>query len=119
MKLSKIERKFISPAIKYKWCLEESNRDGKFYWDGDKLLPCKVGPVCKRLVEKGLLYYLGISGWREEIRPTDLAFYYECMANGCTDGFVYDDSSDDATKCLDCFGTGVSEYPITPEWTKE
>lgn len=113
VKLTKAERKFISPAISFGWNIVFSASKSNHHWDGDKLMPVKVGVVCEKLIEKGLLEKLEYS---KIIRKTKLAANYICKAMHCNKGRieVYDEDSDDYTTkgdCPECDGIGVLEQP--------
>lgn len=105
MKISKQERAYIYPALILRWRIEIfPNR--KYYWDGDKVMPVKVGVLCKQLVDKGLLNWVKVREW-EHISVTDKANMFLCKSNGCYNGKIYNDNDEEIEKCTNCEGTGI------------
>lgn len=104
--LSKVERKYLKYFMKG-WKIEMVGRSGNFAWDGDPLSPVKVGAVCNKLIEKGLLERLS-----NQIRTTKEIEQFRCKAKHCQNGRIekYDIDEDDHVdlgECVTCDGIGV------------
>ncbi len=111
--LTKTERKYISTAINFNYRIENVGTNGIGFWDGDKIMPVKVGSVCESLIQKGLLEEFAQTRY---IRKTPLADDYKCKNRNCIKGtiVVYDEEEDDYHKqgeCPECEGIGVLKSP--------
>lgn len=100
-KLTKRERDFLRPAVRYGWQIEcwPTRRP---CWDGDSILPVKVGPVCESLIQKGYLERLNIVF--PVIRPTQKAKDLRCW---CAGGKIYNDDDEVIGRCEKCDGEGM------------
>tara|TARA_R100001244_G_C5140066_1_gene127680 strand:- start:210 stop:539 length:330 start_codon:yes stop_codon:yes gene_type:complete len=99
--INRKERNFIRPFVLYRWSAKEWV-NGKYYLDGDKSMPVRVGVLCKSLIEKGILHE--VSTPLGLIRITDLGRSFECA---CHRGFKYNDNDEATEKCDICEGTGL------------
>ena len=109
MKLSKTERKFIAPAVNYRYKIESVGIAGRFAWDGDPLCMVTVGPVCRKMVMNGILdeFAERHSSW---FKLSKLGEKYRC--NSCLNGELYTFDEEQgfdvaAGKCAKCDGIGV------------
>jgi len=93
------ELKFIRPAVVYGWQIHESPYGGTSYWDGDNLMPVKVGALAERLIEQG---YLERSGFHR-IFATPKAKALWCRAPGCVQGIIHDDNDQEVGECDACY----------------
>lgn len=100
-KLTKRERNFLRPAAMYGWKIE-CWRGRTPCWDGDSLLPVKVGPVCESLIQKGYLERLDIVF--PVIRPTPKAKALRCS---CGNGRICNDDGEEIGQCEKCDGEGM------------
>ena len=107
MKITKPERAYLLPGVLYDWRIVLANPKTTGHWDEDRLLPVKVGNLCAKLVERGLLLK------HHEIyttvyRVSKLAKAFKCRAEGCYQGWAYRDGEDEPTgRCPHCDGTGM------------
>jgi hypothetical protein len=104
--LTKAERKYLKYFMKG-WKIEAVGRSGNFAWGGDPLSPVKVGVVCNKLIDKGLLEKIS-----NQIRGTKSIEQYRCKAKNCQNGRieVYDIEEDDHLdlgECVTCDGLGI------------
>ncbi|HFQ4839767.1 hypothetical protein F6X00_25425 (plasmid) [Vibrio vulnificus] len=100
--MNKRERKFIHPAIYYGWKIELRAGESKGYWDGDRLCPVSVGPMCLSLIDRGYLEPLPI-GHVTIIRATAKAKALKCFGGMCSHGRIIDDDGNETDKlCPDC-----------------
>ncbi|URC22815.1 hypothetical protein KASHIRA_02410 [Serratia phage vB_SmaM-Kashira] len=108
-KINKREASFLQAAVVFGWEIEASPRRKTQYWDGDCLLPVKIGKVAEGLISKGYLEEVGKGGhsgfWI--IRATKKAKAHVCRGNGCHQGFFYDESDMKVGPCQTCGGVGV------------
>lgn len=112
--LTKQERKYIATAVIHNWTIQYVGFRGNACWDGDPLLPVKVGAVCKSLINKGLLEEFARDRY---IRKSSLADKYECKNLHCRGGRieVYDEDEDEYDikgACSVCDGIGVLDKPF-------
>lgn len=101
MALTKRERNFLRPAVLYGWQIEFWP-GCRSYWEGDSILPVKVGPVCESLINKGYLERIDIV--IPSIRPTPKAKALRCWCGG---GKTYDDYGYENGICQKCDGEGM------------
>ncbi|WP_370428044.1 hypothetical protein AB9B86_10990 [Klebsiella michiganensis] len=97
--LNKREREYIKPAVIYDWEIHlwPGRKDG--VWDGDKILPVKVGAMAESLIKRGYLERLG-----SVIRATEKTKALKCRTGNCLYGRLYDDNDVDSGECPDCDG---------------
>lgn len=108
-KINKREAKFLQSAVVFGWEIEVSSRRQTQYWDGDTLLPVKIGKVAQGLISKGFLEEVGrkdINGYWV-IRATKKAKSFICRGNGCHSGFVYNEYDIKTGVCPVCDGIGM------------
>lgn len=112
MELNKRERKYISTAVSFGWEIYIEKNKATGYWDDDSILPVKVGALCEKLIEKGILEYI-LCGFISRIRATTLGRKFKCTAKNCRHGqhIEYEDGGygDEIKKgkCETCDGLGV------------
>jgi hypothetical protein len=107
--LTKREKKLLSTAVVYGWEIEvwEGKKTG--YWDADKIMPVKVGPIVRSLLEKGYLEHLDPLRYISFIRATEKAKALKCRNHGCSSGRIYNDAGKLTCNCPCC------EFGILPE----
>lgn len=93
------ELKFIQPAVVYGWQIHESPYSHTAHWDGDILMPVKVGPIAESLIERG--YLTRVSPHR--IYATPKARALKCRAPGCIGGMTHDDLGREVGECDACY----------------
>lgn len=96
------ERAYLQPAIVYGWQIEIwPGRSGGF-WDGDSLMPVRIGSMADSLIKRGYLEknVLGL-------RITAKAKAYACSE--CQRGYLYDHDDRELGPCPHCYkGVGVN-----------
>ncbi len=94
--LNKRERDFLKPAIVHFWEIEISPWRKSALWDGDALLPVRVGKMAESLIERGYLERVSLGMGRETIRATAKSKSLRCYR--CSYGRIGDN------KCPHCDG---------------
>ncbi|EDM2883738.1 hypothetical protein CQO09_16225 [Salmonella enterica subsp. enterica serovar Typhimurium] len=108
-KLNKREREYLRPAIVFGYEIEVRPYRAVQRWDGDDLLPVRVGKMAESLVERGYLEEVGKSDrhwW--SIRATEKAKRLKCRADRCSNGRLYNDDDEEIGDCPVCGGTGIN-----------
>lgn len=105
MKITRRERDYIRPAIIYGWPIV-TYCNSRSCWDGDNLMPVAVGPMCEKLIDRGVLERLSEYGLPEKIRATKRSKELKCNAEGCYEGKLYKED-DVVGECKHCEGTGL------------
>ncbi|EDA9105922.1 hypothetical protein A4N98_04060 [Salmonella enterica subsp. enterica serovar Gdansk] len=100
--LNKREREFLKPAIVHYWEIEISPTRKTALWDGDPLLPVKVGVMAENLINRGYLERVSMGFGRDIIRATDNAKKLRCYR--CSYGRVIDKRGQQGEKCPHCDG---------------
>ncbi len=76
--------------------------------------PVRIGPVCERLIKKGLLEYEKNFQFITHIKATRLAHTFVCSQSNCRGGSLesVNDEGEVTTDsmCAACNGIGVVEY---------
>ncbi len=107
MKLNKIERKFLLPFKGW----DAECQSGRWFFDGDNLMPVKIGPVARKLIEKGMLEQLYF-GTTPRVRLTKLGHTYACKCSWGKRYLIDDDGcTGDQVVCDKCDGLGVLAEP--------
>ncbi|HBR3033950.1 hypothetical protein J6O57_12215 [Escherichia coli] len=76
--LNKREREFLKPAIVHLWEIEISPVRKTALWDGDSLLPVRVGAMAESLIKRGYLERVSMGFGRDIIRATEKAKNLRC-----------------------------------------
>lgn len=100
--MNKNERKFIQPAIVYDWKIEIVPWRKIPLWEGDSILPVKVGKICESLIEKGYLEKVDMGRGMVTIRATNKAKALKCNAPGCCKGKTVDENGQESGDCQHC-----------------
>lgn len=107
MNINRKQRDYLRSAVVFD-CEIHRGRYGHakgFYWDGDKDFSVKVGPLCEKLIDLGLMARIKGHPF-EAIRSTSLANRLKCPEPNCTYGTTFDDDVESGT-CQVCEGTGM------------
>ncbi|WP_447872045.1 hypothetical protein [Serratia fonticola] len=103
-KLTKRELDYIHPAVVFGWKIEIQHWRKIPCWDGDYLMPVKVGKMCESLIERGYLERLDDHYYKNQatIRATRKGFALECLE--CRGkGKTFDDDSNETGDCPHCY----------------
>ena len=97
------ERAYLQPAIVYGWQIEIWPARSGGFWDGDSMMPVRIGPLADSLIKRGDLEknVLGL-------RITAKAKAYECRE--CQKGYLYDINDNRVGPCPHC-QKGVAVNP--------
>lgn len=107
MALNKRERDFLKLAIVHYWEIEISPHRKTALWDGDTLLPVKVGTMAEGLIERGYLERVAMGYGRYIIRATDKSKKLRCYR--CAYGKVIDEHGQQGGNCPYCDGGVIVE----------
>jgi len=100
--LNKREREFLKPAIVHCWEIDISPVRKTALWDGDAMLPVKVGKMAEALIARGYLERVQMGYGREIIRATEKAKSLRCWV--CSYGKVINEHGQQDGKCPHCEG---------------
>lgn len=100
--LNKRERDFLRPAIVHWWEIEISPNRKTALWDGDSLLPVKVGAIAESLISRGYLERVSMGFGRDIIRATDKSKKLHCYH--CAYGKVINKKGQQGEDCPHCDG---------------
>lgn len=106
--LTKCEKKLLSTAVVYGWYIEIWANKTTGHWDGDLLLPVRVGAVVQSLICKGYMEYLDNDLRLQRIRATQKAKELRCW-DCSSQGRIYDEEGMHIGDCPRC------EFGILPE----
>ena len=76
--LNKREREFLKPAIIHGCEIEISPFRKTALWDGDSVLPVRVGAMAENLIKRGYLERISLGFGRDIIRATEKAKDLRC-----------------------------------------
>ncbi|EQA6233030.1 hypothetical protein ACX5DY_005015 [Enterobacter hormaechei] len=105
--LNKRERAFLSPAIVCWWEIEISPFRKTALWDGDSLMPVKVGAMAEDLIKRGYLERVSMGFGRDIIRATKKAKDLHCYR--CSYGKVINKNGQRGEDCPHCDGGVIVE----------
>jgi len=105
--LNKRERAFLSPAIVCWWEIEISPFRKTALWDGDSLMPVKMGAMAEDLIKRGYLERVSMGFGRDIIRATQKAKDLHCYR--CSYGKVINKNGQQGENCPHCDGGVIVE----------
>ena len=105
--LNKREREFLKPAIVHFWEIEISPYRKTALWDGDSLLPVKVGVMAENLIKRGYLERVSMGFGRDIIRATEKSKKLRCYR--CAYGRVINKNGQQGEDCPHCDGGVIVE----------
>lgn len=102
-KLTKPEMDFLHPAIVLKLKIEVLSWRKTPCWDGDYMMPVKVGKMCESLIKRGYLIRneTGTFGGATiySSKKSDALICRECHGNGK----LFDDNDREIGTCPNCY----------------
>lgn len=101
--LSKKELDYLYPAVIHGLKIEIEHWRKTAHWDGETLMPVKVGKMCESLIKRGYLERINDRHYKNHatIRATEMALKLRCWK--CHQGQIYDDNNEVIGDCPHCY----------------
>jgi hypothetical protein len=103
-RLTKREPDYIRPAVIYGWRIEVQHWRKTPCWDGDGLMPVRVGRLCQSLIDGGYLERIEDRFYKNQatIKATQKGFELACRK--CSGkGKIFNDDDIEIGDCPHCY----------------